>query len=90
MVDMREVQMIDAEQIRAARALLGWSQNDLVEKCGLSFTTIKRMESIGTGRSSTENVLAVKKALEEAGVTFIPENGGGAGVRLSRPKGSAE
>ncbi|TQX88457.1 MULTISPECIES: helix-turn-helix transcriptional regulator [unclassified Rhizobium] len=78
--------MIQAEQIRAARALLGWSQQDLVEKSGLSFTTIKRMESIGPGRSAAENVAAVQKALESAGVTFIPENGGGAGVRMAKPR----
>jgi hypothetical protein len=52
----------------------------------LSGQTIKRMESLGTGRSSAANVDAVTKALEAAGVQFIPENGGGAGVRLAKPK----
>nr|WP_246805402.1 transcriptional regulator [Mesorhizobium mediterraneum] len=81
--------MIDASQIRAARSLLGWSQNDLVAKTRLSLTTVRRMEdsAIGPGRSSAENVIAVQKALEAAGVQFIPENGGGAGVRLAKPKG---
>lgn len=82
--------MIDAEQVRAARALLGWSQGDLVEKSGLSLTTIKRMEdvAVGPGRSSGMNVQTVQRALEAAGVQFIPENGGGAGVRLAKPKGT--
>jgi hypothetical protein len=39
---------------------------------------------IGTGRSSAENVATVQTTLEAAGVQFIPENGGGAGVRLAK------
>lgn len=81
--------VIEAKQIRAARALLEWSQDDLVKRTGLSLTTIRRMEdsNIGPGRSSAENVAAVQRVLEAAGVTFIPQNGGGAGVRLARPGG---
>lgn len=74
--------MISAAQIRAARALAGWSQQDLERESKVSLTTIKRMENVGPGRSSLANVEAIKRALENAGVLFIPENGGGAGVRL--------
>lgn len=81
--------MIDAAQIRAARALIEWKQQDLADKAGLSFATIQRMESLGTGRSSAANVDAVTKALEAAGVQFIAENGGGAGVRMAKPKGAS-
>ena len=79
--------MIEASQIRAARSLLGWSQGDLVRAASLSLTTIRRMEdaAIGPGRSSAENVEAVQRTLEAAGVVFIAENGGGAGVRLAKP-----
>ena len=78
--------MIDAKQVRAARALLEWSQDELVKRSGLSLTTIRRMEDfgIGPGRSSGANVVAVQKALQSAGVQFIAENGGGAGVRLQK------
>ena len=79
--------MIDESQMRAARSLLDWTQADLAEKAGISAPTIKRMEKIGLGRSSMDNVQAVQRALEEAGVVFIPENGGGAGVRLAKPRG---
>lgn len=79
---------IEGEQVRAARALLGWTQQELSEHSGLSLTTIKRMESLGTERSSAVNIAAAEKALEAAGVVFIPENGGGAGVRLAKPKES--
>lgn len=80
--------MLTAAQIRSARALLGWSQSELVTKTALSPTTIKRMESEGVGpeRSSAGNVDTVRKALEAAGVEFIPENGGGAGVRWAKRK----
>jgi transcriptional regulator with XRE-family HTH domain len=77
--------MIAGAQMRAARALVGMTQDELAKASGLSAQTIKRMESLGTGKSSADNVAAVQKALEAAGVQFIPENGGGAGVRLSKP-----
>ena len=77
--------MITAAQIRAARGLIGWTQVALSSASGLSLPTIKRMEGkIGPGRSSSENVAAVLRALDTAGVEFIPENGGGAGVRLRK------
>ncbi|WP_376742387.1 multiprotein-bridging factor 1 family protein [Ensifer canadensis] len=79
--------MLQANQIRAARALLGWSQGQLVEKTGLSLTTIRRMEDdkIGPERSSAGNVATVTKALESAGVVFQAHGEmveGGPGVRL--------
>ncbi|MDC9808424.1 MULTISPECIES: helix-turn-helix transcriptional regulator [Rhizobium] len=82
------MKVIDASQVKAARALIGMTQEELAKAAGLSGQTVKRMESIGTERSSAGNVLLVQKALEAAGVQFIPENGGGAGVRLSKPKGA--
>lgn len=78
--------MISDEQMRAARALLGWKQQELADKSGLSFATIQRMESLGTGRSSAANVDAVQRVMEAAGIQFIPENGGGAGVRWAKRK----
>ncbi|WP_375337454.1 helix-turn-helix domain-containing protein [Rhizobium lentis] len=80
---------MQANQIRAARALLNWSQTELVEKSGLSLTTVRRMEDekIGPERSSAGNVATVTKVLEEAGVLFLEVGQaieGGAGVRMSR------
>ena len=74
-----------SSQIRAGRALVDMSQTTLAELAGLSLPTIKRMERLGPGRSAADNVEAVKRALEEAGVAFIDANGGGAGVRLRNP-----
>jgi transcriptional regulator with XRE-family HTH domain len=78
--------MISIEQIRAARGLLGWSQTQLAEAAGRSLPTIKRLErEDNDGPTVSDDVRqAVQKALEKAGVEFIPENGGGAGVRLAK------
>ena len=76
---------VSIRQIKAARALLGWSQDDLAGQSGVSIPTVKRLEStdgdIG-GRAETGEALVT--ALEKAGVEFIPENGGGAGVRMRK------
>ncbi|MBB3913890.1 helix-turn-helix domain-containing protein [Rhizobium fabae] len=79
--------MLQANQIRAARALLNWSQSELVEKTGLSLTTVRRMEDekIGPERSSAGNVATVTKVLEEAGILFLEAGHaieGGPGVRM--------
>ena len=80
--------MLTAAQVRAARALLDWSQKVLAEKSKLSVPTIKRMEgAMGPERSTEANVEAVRRALESAGVIFLePKSNkdGGAGVRLKR------
>lgn len=80
--------MISIEQIRAARGLLGWSQTDLAEAAGRSLPTIKRLErESDDGSAVSEDVRdSVRAALEKAGVEFIPENGGGAGVRMKKRK----
>lgn len=69
-------------QIRAARALLGISQPELARLAGVSTTTLKRVEGSAAIKAADKSHIAVRKALEEAGVEFIEENGGGPGVRL--------
>lgn len=77
--------MITSEQIRAARAMLKWTAKGLATQAGLSLPTIQRMEGDGGIESATgKSLIAVQQALEKAGIQFIPENGGGAGVRLKR------
>lgn len=80
--------MLTAAQIRAARALLDWTQPDLAREAGLSLPTIRRMEgAMGPGWSSAANVDAVTRALEAAGVIFLEPKAnkdGGAGVRLKK------
>jgi hypothetical protein len=76
---------LTSAQIRAARALIRWSAEDLARQTALSVATIRRAELAAHETSMTEaNDLAVRRALETAGVEFIDENGGGAGVRLRK------
>lgn len=64
--------MITSDQIRAARALLRWSSSDLAEKSGVGSATIKRMESMsGVPSGHVKTLLALKAALEAAGVEFV-------------------
>jgi len=70
-------------QLAAARTLLGLTQADIAARSNLSVPTLKRMEaSEGPVAGMQNNVDAVVRALESAGVEFIPENGAGAGVRM--------
>lgn len=74
-------------QTRAARSLLNWSQEQLAEKASVSVTTLRNYER-GATTPMTNNLAALRSALEQGGVVFIAENGGGAGVRLARREGS--
>jgi transcriptional regulator with XRE-family HTH domain len=72
-------------QWQAARALIGWSQSDLAAKVGVASLTIKRLEG---GQTVSGDIRArARAALEAAGIDFIAENGGGAGVRLRQKRG---
>ena len=74
---------LSSPQIRAARALIRWSAEDLAKETALSVTTIRRAELAESETSLTSaNDRAIRQALEAAGVAFIDENGGGPGVRL--------
>ena len=65
-----------------ARTATGLSVRKLGEITGLAFTTINRYEN--TGKATVTTVEIIRKALEAAGAEFIPENGGGVGVRLKK------
>ena len=88
-VNMKSSPLTSA-QIRAARSLIKWSAEDLARESRVSLRTIRRAELADQETSMTiPNNLAVRGALEAAGVEFIDENGGGPGVRLrkrQRPK----
>lgn len=82
--------MITGAQIRMARGYLRWSAKELADKAGVAESTVKRMEGEdGFPVARGANIEAVYKTLLRAGVEFIPENGGGAGVRLRRRGGSS-
>jgi transcriptional regulator with XRE-family HTH domain len=72
-------------QIRAARALVKWSAEDLARHSSVSLRTIRRAELSDRETSMTvPNDTAIRTAFEAAGVEFIDENGGGPGLRLRK------
>lgn len=87
--ETKSILKVSTRQIKAARALLAWSQQELGDRAGVSVPTVKRLEAQdGTlgGYADTRNKIV--SALELAGVDFIDENGGGAGVRLRTASGA--
>jgi transcriptional regulator with XRE-family HTH domain len=83
----KSILKVSIRQIKAARALLDWSQEQLALAASISIPTIKRLEAndgpLGGRGETTEKIL---RSLRTAGVEFIDENGGGAGVRLKKTK----
>jgi transcriptional regulator with XRE-family HTH domain len=85
---MKKPRSLSSAQIRAARALLRWSAEDLARESALGVNTIRRAEIAEEAISlTTANDLAIRRALESAGVEFIDENGGGPGLRLHKRAG---
>lgn len=79
--------MIGPAQIRAARALLDVNQTKLSEWASISAATLKRIEGSSEIRGAADTIRKIQRALEAAGVEFIPEEAGrGPGVRLRRPQ----
>ena len=65
--------MVTSRQVRAARALLGWTQKLLADNSLVALTALKRLES---DRLSVRD--AVRNALEAAGIVFLsPDRGEG-------------
>jgi transcriptional regulator with XRE-family HTH domain len=86
--ECQETIMLDPAQIRAARALLGWTQEDLSKASGVGTATIQRMEKsnqVISGYVST--LVRLQEAFEKAGILFIDDDEvGGYGLRLARRK----
>ena len=64
---------VTGEQIRAARAMLGWEQTELAERANVSVKTIKRLEATN-GRVEAHSEWTVKNALELGGIEFVGEH----------------
>ena len=75
--------MLTSEQIKMARAALGWSIDVLAAETSISSRTIKRIEATsGTPNATAANLKLIKQTLEQAGVEFIGSVDEGPGVRL--------
>lgn len=66
---------------RAARGLLDWNQDALATAAKVGLNTLRNFEA-GKSAPMVNNLAAIQAALEAAGIEFIPENGGGAGLRM--------
>ena len=75
--------MITAEQCRAARGLLDWSQAELADKAAVGIVTVRQFEA-GAHEPRRATLDVIRRAFETAGVEFIDQNGGGPGLRLTR------
>lgn len=74
--------MITPAQCRAGRALVDWSQQKLAAAAHIGLVTVRQFEAGRDARYVT--IDAIRRALEDAGVIFIDENGDGPGVRLRK------
>lgn len=87
-INLSQSNSLTAAQCRMARAALEIGVRELADLAKVSPTTITKLER---GESMSRRTLeAIRTALETAGVQFIAENGGGAGVRLAKPGNEAE
>jgi len=77
--------MVTPREIRAARALLGWSQQQLADKAIVSLNALARLER-GAVDPRVSTLTALQKTLTKAGVEFLSELGQGEGVRLVQRK----
>lgn len=75
--------MIISSQIRAARALLRWSAENLASNAGVGVATIRRLElTEGIPSSNAQTLNLIKKTFESAGIEFLGNPEDGAGVRF--------
>ena len=72
--------MLTPSQCRAARGLIGWNQQELADQAHIGIVTVHQFES-GLSQPRRVTLEVIRRAFESAGVEFIDENGGGAGVR---------
>jgi predicted transcriptional regulator len=76
--------VVTSRQVRAARALLDWSQQQLADAAIVSLNALIRLER-GQVDSRVSTLNAVVRALAKAGVEFIPADAKGEGVRMVTP-----
>lgn len=78
--------MITARQSRAARALLGWTQETLADRAKVSLTALKRLESENDLEVYETTRDQVRRALEAAGIVLLSTEKGEGVLRLHEPR----
>jgi len=74
---------IAPEQCRAARAWLNWSQGELAEKASVGLSTVKSFEG-GTRIPIANNLSAIQRAIVDAGVELLFDDGKPLGIKVQR------
>jgi ribosome-binding protein aMBF1 (putative translation factor) len=74
--------MISPEQSRAARGWLDWSQDDLAKRANVGLSTVRDFEK-GRRTPIGNNMIAIERALSEAGIQFVADGDRPVGVRVS-------
>ena len=74
--------MLTAVQVKMARVALGWGIRDLAKHASTTAQTVTKFEN--GGNVTVDTLRKIQAALEQAGITWVPENGGPAGVRPPR------
>ena len=83
------LQMISTGQVRAARAMLRWTAQDLAQASGVGVATIRRMEVVdGVPSGQIRSLTSIQSALEAAGIEFLGSASENPGVRLRVNKSS--
>src|SRR4051812_32344344 len=84
-MDEHDYILITGSQLRAARALVRWNTDELAQQSRVALATISAAEAEdGPVSVAVADLQALRRALEHAGVEFIPEGGGGVGVRFAK------
>ena len=79
--------MVTPREVRAARAMLGWTRQQLADRAVLSLNAVVRLEQ-GVVDTRTSTIMAVRRALEAAGIEFLSLSESNEGVRLRLPRSS--
>ena len=78
--------MVTSRQFRAARALLGWTQQTLADRALVAINTVRAIEADRSYPSlKPDSITAVRRALEKAGIVFLSNGTMGEGVRFAKP-----
>ena len=76
---------LTTQQLKAARSLLEWTQEDLAEKAGISLATVRRLEAVpGPIKGTAATMVSFIETIEAAGIELIgPDKSGRVGVILN-------
>jgi transcriptional regulator with XRE-family HTH domain len=79
--------LISGAQVRAARALLGWTAKELAQRANVGVSTIQRIENaVGPPNAHGSNLASIQSTLEASGIEFTNGDAPGIRMRAKRPR----